>query len=90
MYSAEIQPSCQKDIEKLCKKNHALQDALGGKMHEIIQYPHHYKPLRHPLAGQRRVHILKSFVLKFEIDEHTQTVRFIFFGRHDDAYIHQR
>jgi mRNA-degrading endonuclease RelE of RelBE toxin-antitoxin system len=55
-------------------------------MKEILENPEHYKPLRHDLAGERRVHILKSFVLKFEIDEENKTVTFLFFGHHDEAY----
>jgi len=86
MYNIEIKPSCQRDIEKLCKKNPILREALEKKMQEIIENPYHYKPLKYDLAGQRRVHIMESFVLKFEIDEQNKVVRFVFFGRHDEAY----
>ena len=86
MYNLEIKPSCQKDIEKLCKKNPVLREALENKMNEILENPQHYKPLKYDLAGERRVHIMKSFVLKFEIDENTKTVIFIFFGHHDEAF----
>jgi toxin YoeB len=86
MYTIEIKPSCQKDIEKLCKKNPVLRDALEKKMNEIVQTPEHYKPLRYDLAGERRVHIMKSFVLKFEIHEDRKAIEFIFFGHHDEAY----
>ena len=86
MYNVEIKPSCQDSIEKLCKKNFNLRNALEKKMNEIIQNPCHYKPLKYDLAGERRVHIMKSFVLKFEINESVKTVTFIFFGHHDEAY----
>ena len=86
MYSIEIKPSCQKDIEKLCKKDAVLKEALWKKMDEIIKNPERYKPLKHGLANQKRANIMKSFVLKFEINEETKTVKFIFFGHHDDAY----
>ena len=29
---------------------------------------------------------MKSFVLKFEIDENSKNVKFLFFGHHDEAY----
>lgn len=87
MYSVEIKPSCQHSIEKLCKKNPVLKEALQKKMQEILQNPSHYKPLRYDLAGSRRVHILKSFVLIYEIDEERKIVVFIFFGHHDEAYV---
>lgn len=86
MYGIEINPSCQKDIEKLCKKNPVLREALERKMNEIMQNPQHYKPLKYDLAGERRVHIMKSFILKFEIDEKNKAVTFFFFGHHDEAY----
>ena len=86
MYNIEIKPSCQRDIDKLCKKNPVLKEALEKKMNEIVQNPQHYKPLKYDLAGERRVHIMKSFVLKFEIHEYTKIVEFFFFGHHDEAY----
>ena len=86
MYNKGIKPSCQKRIEKLCKKNPVLREALEKKMNEIIKDPQHYKPLKYDLAGERRVHIMKSFVLKFEIHENTKAVEFFAFNHHDNAY----
>jgi len=86
MYNIEIKPSCQSDIEKLCKKNNSLKIALEKKINEILENPYHYKPLRYVLAGERRVHIMKSFVLKFEIHDNRNSVEFISFCHHDDAY----
>ncbi|MEK6826622.1 MAG: type II toxin-antitoxin system RelE/ParE family toxin [Nanoarchaeota archaeon] len=86
MYNIEIKPSCQDSIEKLCKKNPVLKKALEKKMSEVVKNPQHYKSLRYDLAGERRVHLMKSFVLKFIIHENTKTVEFIFFGHHDEAY----
>lgn len=85
-YNIEIHPKCQEEIRKLCKKNATLENAAKSKMKEILENPHHYKPLRYEFAGERRVHVMKSFVLKFVIDEATKTVKFIFFGHHDEAY----
>lgn len=86
MYSVEIKPSCQKEIEKKCKKNKALSEILEKKMNEVVKNPEHYKPLKYDLAGERRVHIMKSFVLKFEVDEIRKIVTFITFTHHDEAY----
>lgn len=86
MYNPEIKPSCQRDIEKVCRKNPVLKVALEKKMDEVVQNPQHYKPLRYDLTGERRVHIMKCFVLKFEVDEQKKIVTFIFFGHHDEAY----
>lgn len=86
MYGLEIKPSCQKEISKACRKNPVLKKALENKMNEILLNPEHYKPLRYDLAGEKRVHILKSFVLVFEISENERKVTFLRFRHHDDAY----
>ena len=85
-YNIEIHPKCKDEIRKLCKKNPVLENSLKKKMEEILENPQHYKPLRHEFAGERRVHIMKSFVLKYGIDEAGKTVIFLFFGHHDEAY----
>lgn len=82
----EIKPSCKKKIIKLCKKSHVLEKAIKNKIKQILENPLHFKPLRHDLAGERRVHIMKNFVLKYKIDEINKTVIFLFFGHHDEAY----
>ena len=85
-YSLEIKPSCRENINKLCKKNPVLQKAIKNKIEQILENPTHFKPLRHDLAGERRVHIMKSFVLKYEVDENNKIVTLLFFGHHDEAY----
>ena len=85
-YAKKILPSCQGEIYKACRKNPVLQKILDRKINEIVVNPYHYKSLKHDFAGERRVHIMKSFVLKFKIDENNKSVIFIFFGHHDEAY----
>ena len=86
MYNIEIKPSCQEGIDKLCNKNPVLRNALEKKMQQVVEDPYRFKPLRHDLAGERRVHIMKSFVLRFAVNEAAKTVIFLFFGHHDEAY----
>ena len=85
-YTSIINADCQKIIDKLCRKNPVLEKILTKKINQIILSPHHYKPLRYDLAGERRVHIFKSFILSFRIDEQNKTVIFLKFGHHDKAY----
>ncbi len=85
-YNLEINSKCKDEIQKLCKKNPVLENSLKKKITEILENPEHYKPLRYGLAGERRVHIMKSFVLKYKITEENKTVTFLFFGHHDEAY----
>jgi mRNA-degrading endonuclease RelE of RelBE toxin-antitoxin system len=73
-YSMLVSEECEKTIEKFCKKSPILRDILKKKMAEIIENPRHYKPLKYDFAGERRVHILKSLVLKFKIDENKKIV----------------
>jgi len=83
-YSLEITSSCLAEIKKVCKKNKKLEIILKKKMKQILDNPEHYKPLKYNLFGERRVHIMKSFVLKFEIKENK--VIFLSFTHHDNAY----
>ena len=85
-YSLIVSEDCEKRMIKLCGKNPVLEHALKNKIKEILQNPQHYKPLKYNLTGEKRVHIMKSFVLKFKINENTKTVTLLFFGHHDEAY----
>jgi len=86
MYNYEIIPSLQRTLNKLSKKDKKIYEIVMDKIKEVLENPQHYKPLKHDLAGEKRVHITKSFVLKFEVYEQTKNVRFIFFGHHDEAF----
>ena len=85
-YIPSFAPTCERQIEKACKKNSILRKILNKKINEIIANPHHYKPLGYDLAGERRVHIMKNQILKFRVDKQNNRVIFIFFGHHDEAY----
>jgi len=74
MYNYEIIPSLQKEINKLAKKDKKRYEAVMSKIEEILKNPEHYKPLKHDLAGERRVHIMKSFVLFSFLDITTKRI----------------
>ncbi len=86
MYDKEIKPICKKAINKACKNNPVLRKILETKMNEVILNPSHYKPLRYDLKGERRVHVMCSFVLKFKIEDNRKIITFLAFGHHDYAY----
>ncbi len=75
-----------KKLKKLKIKDHVLFQAILKKIDEILQNPERFKPLRYDLKGFRRVHILKSFILIFKIDEENKTVKFEDFDHHDKIY----
>ena len=85
-YDYEVSRQLERNLEKLRKKNNKLFEIILKKMSEILQNPHHYKPLQHDMKRLRRVHIDKSFVLVFEIFENENKVIFIDFDHHDNIY----
>ena len=86
MYSYELRKSVEKIFFKLAKKNPAQMEMIYKKIEEIIQNPQHYKNLRYPLQHLKRVHIDKSFVMVFAIDESRKTVIIEDYGHHDEVY----
>jgi YafQ family addiction module toxin component len=85
-YDLFLLPSCKKEIDKVCKNNAPLKSSLSKKIQEICENPFHYKPLRNDFHGMRRVHIMKSFILIFSIDENEKSVTLVSFSHHDTAY----
>jgi YafQ family addiction module toxin component len=82
IYSEEF----TKRLKKLKVKNHTLFEAIFKKIDEILQNPERYKPLGYDFKGFHRVHVLKSFVLIFKIDEKNKVVKFEDFDHHDKIY----
>lgn len=87
MYSYELRKSVEKIFFKLAKKSPKQLLIIEKKIDEIIQNPQHYKNLRKPLEHLKRVHIDKSFVLTFSVDENNKKVIIEDYGHHDDMYI---
>ncbi|RJQ17097.1 type II toxin-antitoxin system RelE/ParE family toxin [Candidatus Woesearchaeota archaeon] len=85
-YAIAYNPYCQKQIAKASSKNPVLENIIRNKIQELSQNPLHYKPLKYALKGERRVHILKSFVLIFSVDENAKTIVLLSFEHHDNAY----
>lgn len=86
MYSYELRKSVEKAFFKLAKKNPKQMDIIEKKINEIVQNPHHYKNLRKPMQHLKGVHIDKSFVLVFSVDEKKKTVVIEDYGHHDNIY----
>jgi YafQ family addiction module toxin component len=86
MYSYELRKSVEKIFFKLAKKNPKQMDIIEKKIQEIIQNPHHYKNLKKPLQHLKRIHIDKSFVLTFSVDELNKVVIIEDYDHHDSVY----
>ena len=85
-YSLEIEEGLNKRFAKLAKRDKQTFEAIHKKVLEILENPHHFKPLRAPLQNKRRVHISGSFILIFAVDEEHRTVRLLEFDHHDKVY----
>lgn len=86
MYSVKITPLIEKIFLKLSKKHPKQMDIIVKKLEQVVNAPYHFKPLRGDMKGSRRVHIDKSFVLIYEIDEKEKTVIILDYEHHDKIY----
>ena len=86
MYSLLLSDKADKAFQKLAKRSKNQLRIINTKITEILENPYHFKPLRGDLFGARRVHIDKSFVLTFAIDEKNKSVHILDFDHHDKVY----
>ena len=86
MYQLQISDNLDKIFSKLSKKNKKQLQIINKKIQQILVNPYHFKPLRGDMHGARRVHIDKSFVLTYEINEDTKVVKLLDFDHHDKIY----
>jgi len=85
-WGLEVAPEFERDYRKHCARNAGFRRAVDRKVAQVLLAPLHYKPLRAPLHGVRRVHVGGSFVLLFEADEGRRAVRLLRLAHHDEAY----
>ncbi len=86
MYELAISEQLNRIFKRLIKKNRKQIEIINKKIPEILENPHHFKPLRGNMFGERRVHINSHFVLTFEIDENKKIVRLLDYDHHDTIY----
>ncbi len=85
-WELQVSPEFERDYRKLCGRNAGLKRAVDAKVKQLRENPLHYKPLRAPLQGVRRVHVGGSFVLMFEPVPERRAVRLLRLAHHDEAY----
>lgn len=86
IYRLEISERLDKMFHKLSKKDKNSLEIINNKIIHILENPYQFKPLRNEMAGIRRVHIGKSFVLTYEILEGEKIVRLLDYDHHDKIY----
>lgn len=85
MHNLEVRESVDKIFKKLFKKDKVSFEYISKKILEIRENPYHFKPLKNPLQGYRRVHI-GSFVLVYSINERMKKVIIERYKHHDEVY----
>ena len=85
-YSLEVEEHTERKFRKLAKKDKAQLEIINRKIQEILENPYQFKPLRGDMHGARRVHIGKSFVLIYEVEEDRKLVRILDYEHHDNVY----
>ena len=89
-FSFDIAENLELKIKKLVKKDKKRADIVHRKIQEIINQDinsiNHYKNLKHDFAVFKRVHIDKSFVLVFRVDEKKECIVFEDLDHHDNIY----
>lgn len=86
MYSLEVRESVDRIFSKLAKRNPGQMRIIDKKIRQIRENPLHFKPLRAPMQHLRRVHIDKSFVLIYSVDEQNKVVIIEDYEHHDKIY----
>ena len=86
MYEYVLRKSVEKIFFKLAKKNPKQLEIIYSKIGEILLDPHRYKNLRRPLQHLKRVHIDKSYVLVFSVDDSKKLVTIEDYDHHDRIY----
>lgn len=86
MYSFDIKENLDKKLSKISNKNPKQLEIIYKKVEEVIKNPQHYKNLKSPMQHLKRVHIDKSFVLLFSVNEQEKKVVFERIEHHDNIY----
>jgi YafQ family addiction module toxin component len=86
VYKIEIPERLDRTLHKLSKKDKNSLKIINTKIIHILENPYQFKPLRNEMAGIRRVHIGKSFILTYEILEGEKVVRILDYDHHDKIF----
>jgi YafQ family addiction module toxin component len=90
MYDLEIKPTAVYKLKKLKKKDQKSFQNVISKLKEasilLETNPDHYKNLRKPLQDYKRIHVNKSFVLIFLVDEKNKKMIITNYEHHKRVY----
>ena len=80
----DISDELERVFSKLAKKNKKQLLIIHKKVEEIRENSYHFKPLHGDMKVARRVHIDKSFILIYEVNEEHKVVRLLDYDHHDN------
>lgn len=87
MYELALRKSVESIFFKLAKRNPKQLEIIYNKIEEVRRNPHRFKNLKRPLQHLKRVHIDKSYVLVFSVDENKKRVTIEDYNHHDNIYL---
>lgn len=87
-YELRIRDHIDRLFTKMSKRDKHSLEMIYKKLEEVCEDPHKFKPLHAPKQNLRRVHVLKSFVLIYSIEDDTNSVWIEDFDHHDNIYEH--
>ena len=88
MYSLEIDEKLLEKFRKLNHKDKKQLREISNKVEQILENPHHFKQLEAIMRHFHRVHVDRSFVLVYSIDEDKNVVTLHEYDHHDNIYLH--
>lgn len=86
VYELEIKEHVKAIFDKLEKRDMIQIIIVRKKLKQILENPYRFKPLGASMQGLRRVHIYKSFVLTYSINESKKIMTIEDYAHHDDVY----
>lgn len=86
MYRLVVLPVVDRVFRKLAKKDRGQLSAINKKIMQLQENPLIGKPLHFPLQGMRRVHVFRSFVLVYDIQEAEKTITIRDYDHHDNIF----
>ena len=88
MYKLVFREVPHKELKKDTKRDAKRFEIIDKKIKQILENPYQFKPLRAPMQHLRRVHVDKSFVIIYSIDEPQKTIIIEDYDHHDNIYKH--
>ena len=82
-YKLDVLENVERIFQRLSTKDKRSLEIINEKVKHILENPYQFKPLRGNMAGIRRVHIGKSFVLIYEIIESEKLIRILDYDHQD-------